>query len=126
MSDQPADLAEVARMLHRVGFIDPESGRATVPADIRDGTADMSDTSDHMRELIERGSLGTPEAQALRASVPREQVEKVLARAEELRQEDDLAAIIGDLLAAGVRPEEILRCGVDGVRALASRAEGQP
>lgn len=40
--------------------------------------------SDRMRELIERGSLGTPEAKALRASVSREQVEKVLARAKEL------------------------------------------
>lgn len=38
----------------------------------------------------------------------------------------NLAAIIGDLLRAGVRPEEILRCDIEGVRALASRQKVQP
>lgn len=44
----------------------------------------MSPDCPDIRELIERGSLGTPEAKAIRASVPREQVERVLAMAREL------------------------------------------
>ena len=35
-------------------------------------------------ELLERSSLGTPETKALRDSVPKEVIDKVLARADEL------------------------------------------
>jgi hypothetical protein len=49
----------------------------------------MSDERPDIRELIERSSLGTPEAKALRATVSREQVEKVLARVRELEVEGD-------------------------------------
>ena len=41
------------------------------------------------RDLIERGSLGTPEAKAIRASVTREQVDKVMARVRELQDAED-------------------------------------
>ena len=40
--------------------------------------------SDRIRELIERSSLGTPEAKALRASVPEEVGRRVVERAKEL------------------------------------------
>jgi hypothetical protein len=41
----------------------------------------------HIEMLIERGSLGTPEAQALRATVTQEQVDRVLAIAKRLEHE---------------------------------------
>ena len=40
-----------------------------------------------IRELIERGSLGTPEAKALRATVTKDEVARVLARVRELEAE---------------------------------------
>jgi hypothetical protein len=42
-----------------------------------------------IRELIERGSLGTPEAKAIRATVSPEQVAKVMARVAELERTDE-------------------------------------
>ena len=45
--------------------------------------------SERIRELIERSSLGTPEAKALRGSVPQEAVDRVLKRVRELEQEDE-------------------------------------
>ena len=48
----------------------------------------MSDEPDlTIEELIERSSLGTPEAKALRESASREDVERVLRRVHELEQE---------------------------------------
>lgn len=49
-----------------------------------DGTAEKADIHD----LIERGSLGTPEAKAIRATVSDEEVARVLALAEELEKEE--------------------------------------
>jgi hypothetical protein len=44
-------------------------------------------TRKRMERLIERSSLGTPEAKALRATVSDEQVAKVMARVRELEAE---------------------------------------
>lgn len=43
----------------------------------------------HIRDLIERSSLGTPEAKAIRATVPQEQVDKVMARVKELQDAEE-------------------------------------
>ena len=40
--------------------------------------------SEHIRELIERSSLGTPDAKALRASVSDETARRIVERAKEL------------------------------------------
>lgn len=56
-------------------------------------------TRARIEELIERGSLGTPEAKAIRASVPRSAVDRVLARVRELR--DGERAASGQLYGDG-------------------------
>jgi hypothetical protein len=40
----------------------------------------------HIEMLIERGSLGTPEAKAARATVTDEEVQRILALAKKLRE----------------------------------------
>lgn len=50
----------------------------------------MSDEMD-IHELIERGSLGTPEAKALRATVSEDQVRRIIRRAHELHVRDVLS-----------------------------------
>jgi hypothetical protein len=46
-------------------------------------------TRNPIQDLIERSSLGTPEAKAIRASVPQEQVDKIMARVRELEAEPE-------------------------------------
>jgi hypothetical protein len=64
-----------------------------------------------IRALIERGSLGTPEAKAIRATASRAQVAKVLARADELERlfaaaKAQLRAEFGDPISVWGRERE--------------------
>lgn len=61
----------------------PEDRFCTLSAESKDGPWSNSD-EDLISELIEASSLGTPEAKALRASVPDEVVRRVLARSREI------------------------------------------
>lgn len=49
---------------------------------------EADDVRARMEALIERSSLGTPEAKALRDSVPQEVVDRILARVRELEADD--------------------------------------
>lgn len=55
----------------------------------------MSDEPD-IHELIERSSLGTPEAKALRATVSDEQVRRIIRRSHELHVRN----VLGDIYTA--------------------------
>lgn len=70
-----------------------ETGRAVMrasmlPQDHR-CPKEAPQVSDDIRDLIERGSFGTPEAKRLRESVSDEDVARVLRRVRELEQEQD-------------------------------------
>lgn len=56
----------------------------------------MTSRIQSIEELIERSSLGTPEAKALRAQAPKEAVEAVLRRVDEL-DEQKRSALAGDV-----------------------------
>lgn len=52
-----------------------------------------------MHELIERSSLGTPEAKKLRASVSQEQVNKVMERLKQIEADRETAEILMSVVA---------------------------
>lgn len=79
-----------------------------------------SNTREQMRDLIDRGSLGTPEAKALRASVSRETVDRVLARARELRNADHTDLSITEFLLARIAEDR-----ADAELAIRNRRRGE-
>jgi hypothetical protein len=82
VEDRLALLDEVQRLRDEI------TDRANVEADLRAQLAEAQSVQrPTIEELIERSSLGSPEAKAARASADPEQVQKILRRARELESE---------------------------------------
>jgi hypothetical protein len=64
----------------------------------------MSNIDKDILELIERGSLGSPEAKALRATVSDEEARRVIDLANELREKEgvNLQPSFGEIIGKGI------------------------
>lgn len=95
------------------GIADAKAGRVRPldPALLAQPEPAAEAVAGRIEELIERSSFGTPEVKALRESVPREAVERVLRRADELRAAESEAPR-ALLLAADAVQERKLAVGV--------------